>query len=899
MRRGVQSGEVAALEASVLKWKADNITTSSLFQKQVGVIPMEFSSTEEYLRFFRVPLLEEVRAQLHQALDKSLGLHTAGHVVTTTIREIVKPAQAQERNDACKKILTLHLRSNARIRTSDLILLCSAKPRWDAKRECLLTKNSDMFVLACVVNAEEGSPIVSMNVHVQDGSEISHKLVCSSSWHVVLLGMSLIPAQRIWNAVSKPFPADEVSKMSVTHTVLRIDKQIIPTGTSHSLLLPQTREGAKILRRVEDYSNSRGLNESQRDVLQSVLAALLAENAKPHVRMVQGPPGTGKTAMLVTLVSVLGCLQRRTLVSAPTNAAVVEVSKRLMRFFDVSKSEEMFFGFCSRHFQETDRCFPILFRDLVLLGSKERLQEVVCGTLLEKIFLHHRVLRLMDALSPLTGWKGSVQSVMKFLTSAPALFEAQDAGASDHSKSLTFEECTSSGRSKTKGASKKAKKQQRALDASFWSFARGSLVELQTRMKKATLVLTTELPVCHIDTTTSNAMVAASNLMENLVHLMPSEAPAEPRSWFSAKSDALHEMITNLSISSCLSDTGKMTFLQAQEAVLEALKSSPGCSLFATKKHPRGRVPSSYTLTKECLKNATLVFSTVSGAGSPKMAGETFECAIIDEASQLVEAETTIITRMRGLKQLILVGDHKQLPATVISKVAEKCGYKRSLFDRLQTRQHGCRHMLDSQYRMKPAISCFPNSQFYEGKLQDGSNVISPTYGNSLHDAAGFGAYAFFDCKRGVEVAQQKSWKNPKEVESVMALVTTLGKVCAARNIQQLSVGVISPYVMQVEALKQSLNRHVLHRALQVEVKTVDGFQGNERDVIIFSAVRSNHSKRIGFVDDSRRLNVAITRGRFCVWIVGNATTLRGGGKIWKKLVADAKQRKCFHALQG
>ena len=78
----------------------------------------------------------------------------------------------------------------------------------------------------------------------------------------------------------------------------------------------------------------------------------------------------------------------------------------------------------------------------------------------------------------------------------------------------------------------------------------------------------------------------------------------------------------------------------------------------------------------------------------------------------------------------------------------------------------------------------------------------------------------------------------------------------------KLSVGVISPYVMQVEALKQSLDRQVLHGALQVEVKTVDGFQGNERDVIIFSAVRSNHANKIGFLDDCRRLNVAITRGR-------------------------------------
>jgi hypothetical protein len=155
------------------------------------------------------------------------------------------------------------------------------------------------------------------------------------------------------------------------------------------------------------------------------------------------------------------------------------------------------------------------------------------------------------------------------------------------------------------------------------------------------------------------------------VDLMPSEAPSEAETWFSnlTTTDTLHERFTNLNLFSSSSTTGKMRFLQAREAVLEALKWSPGCSLFATEKQPKGFVPSSRWLESECLRNATLVFSTVSAAGLPKMVRLEFECGIIDEASQLVEAETTIITRKKGLKQLILVADHKQLPATVISKV--------------------------------------------------------------------------------------------------------------------------------------------------------------------------------------------------------------------------------------
>jgi DNA polymerase III delta prime subunit len=421
------------------------------------------------------------------------------------------------------------------------------------------------------------------------------------------------------------------------------------------------------VRFVEEYSNSRRLNESQRDVLKSALASLLAEDTTPHVRMVQGPPGTGKTTLLVTLISVLGCLQFRTLISAPTNAAVIEVSKRMMRFFDVPRNEELFSGFCSRTQAGLKRCLPISLSNIVLLGSKGRLQGAVDGTMLENIFLCYRVDRLVKALSSGTGWKASVQSAVTFLTKAPALYEAQNAEApksdEDHSNSKAS-------KGKNSRTAKKEKKRL-ARAATFWSFARESTVKLRDQMQKASFVLTSELPQCYMDMTTSNAMIRASDLMAALVDLMPSEAPSEAETWFSnlTTTDTLHERFTNLNLFSSSSTTGKMRFLQAREAVLEALKWSPGCSLFATEKQPKGFVPSSRWLESECLRNATLVFSTVSAAGLPKMVRLEFECGIIDEASQLVEAETTIITRKKGLKQLILVADHKQLPATVISKV--------------------------------------------------------------------------------------------------------------------------------------------------------------------------------------------------------------------------------------
>lgn len=152
-------------------------------------------------------------------------------------------------------------------------------------------------------------------------------------------------------------------------------------------------------------------------------------------------------------------------------------------------------------------CFPVSVRDVVLLGSKERMEGAVDGSMLEKIFLLKRLKRLENALSRKTGWKASVKYAVIFLNDAPGIYKG----------TLDEEEVDS--------------------NASFWRFARGSLVKLQAQMQKSALVLTTELPLCHIDTTTINAMVKADSLMANLVDCMPLEPPAESTSWFNAKSD--------------------------------------------------------------------------------------------------------------------------------------------------------------------------------------------------------------------------------------------------------------------------------------------------------------------------------------------------------------------------
>jgi hypothetical protein len=206
---------------------------------------MEFSSTEEYLRVFRVPLLEEVRAQLHQALEKSISVQIADRIITIIIRNIVRPnpAKVLDQDKSSKKILEFHLPSNLGVKTSDLILLCSGALRWDTKRERLLKSNS-VFVLACVVFVDEFSPLVCAAVYVRDGSPIlMAQLVIHSVWQVVLPGVNLTPARRIWGAISMPFESKTASRKSVTNTILRIDQQVygqfmlIVYGSSSSMVV--------------------------------------------------------------------------------------------------------------------------------------------------------------------------------------------------------------------------------------------------------------------------------------------------------------------------------------------------------------------------------------------------------------------------------------------------------------------------------------------------------------------------------------------------------------------------------------------------------------------------------------------------------------------------------------
>ncbi len=280
------------------------------------------------------------------------------------------------------------------------------------------------------------------------------------------------------------------------------------------------------------------------------------------------------------------------------------------------------------------------------------------------------------------------------------------------------------------------------------------------------------------------------------------------------------------------------------------------------------------------LSAAEVVCSTNSTAGSDLLGDRTFDVVVVDEATQATEPSCLIpITRGR---RVVLAGDHRQLPPTVLSREAERRGLARSLFERLAgSAAEEVLKMLTVQYRMHRRIMNFPSRAFYDGGLEADESVRDHT----LRDL-GFAVESVEGPLRTILVpeeplvfidtagsgsgerqrADSSSRENPAEAEMVVELARALRR----GGVPDTGIAAISPYRDQVDLIRKRLP----DRAGDLEVRTVDGFQGREKEVVLLSLVRSNPDGELGFLEDLRRLNVAITRPRRKLIVVGDGATV-------------------------
>jgi len=276
-------------------------------------------------------------------------------------------------------------------------------------------------------------------------------------------------------------------------------------------------------------------------------------------------------------------------------------------------------------------------------------------------------------------------------------------------------------------------------------------------------------------------------------------------------------------------------------------------------------------ITRGLVDAAEVVLATTTGAFDADIGERRFDRVVVDEAAQALEAACWI--PLRHADRVVLAGDHRQLPPTILSHEAAAQGLAVTMFERLaeqaNTQQH--RRMLTVQYRMHERIMGWSSATFYEGRLTahgsvrghllaDLPDVVhgewteSPLY---FIDTAGCG----YEETTGVD---EESRANPGEADVVVRVVTALLEAgVAARDI-----AVVTPYNAQVQHLRQRLVDDDL------EIGTVDGLQGREKEAVVVSLVRSNDRGEVGFLAEMRRLNVALTRARRHLTVVGDSATL-------------------------
>ncbi|KAL6231828.1 hypothetical protein BDW75DRAFT_34485 [Aspergillus navahoensis] len=298
-------------------------------------------------------------------------------------------------------------------------------------------------------------------------------------------------------------------------------------------------------------------------------------------------------------------------------------------------------------------------------------------------------------------------------------------------------------------------------------------------------------------------------------------------------------------------------------------------------------------IQQEIIDGAHVICATLSGSGHEMFQNLSieFETVVIDEAAQSIEL-SALIPLKYGCSKCILVGDPKQLPPTVLSKVASKYQYEQSLFVRMQANHPNDVHLLDIQYRMHPAISMFPRTAFYDGRLQDGPDMARLRT-RPWHQSELLSPYRFFDVQ-GLHQSAPKghSLVNFAELKVAMQLYERLLKDFKEYDFSG-KIGIITPYKGQLREMKtQFASKYGNAIFNMIDFNTTDAFQGREAEVIIFSCVRASN-KGIGFLSDIRRMNVGLTRAKSSLWVLGNSQSLVQG-EFWRSLITDARHRNVY-----
>ena len=279
-------------------------------------------------------------------------------------------------------------------------------------------------------------------------------------------------------------------------------------------------------------------------------------------------------------------------------------------------------------------------------------------------------------------------------------------------------------------------------------------------------------------------------------------------------------------------------------------------------------------IRNQLFREARVIASTLVGSANRLLDGMKFGTLFIDEAAQALEAACWI--PMRRATRVILAGDHCQLPPTIKSVAAMKGGLDKTLMQRIVERKPEAVTLLKMQYRMNEAIMRFSSDWFYYGEVEAAPmvkyrGILDLDKAIEWKDTSGDTSHEQF-------VGDNFGRINKEEAQlTLLTLAEYFVRIGRQRIIdERIDVGIISPYRAQVQYLRHLIKKTDFYKPFRkiIAVNTVDGFQGQERDIIVISMVRSNEEGQIGFLRDLRRMNVAITRARMKLIILGDSATL-------------------------
>ncbi|CAL5025811.1 unnamed protein product [Urochloa decumbens] len=710
-----------------------------------------------------------------------------------------------------------------------------------------LTQNKASYVLGLVLKSEEEDdfPPNCCIVQLSSGTpiEADEETKAPKGPLFAVYIMNMTTYNRMWKCLqlggndANPVGLQNKKCTELADKVWQYNPRVVEDGSSSCSQLSQCFAD----RLIDDLGLEKfNLNGSQLSAVADCVSAM--DDQSSTIKLLWGPPGTGKTKTISTILWAMLIKGRKALACAPTNTAVLEVAARIVKLVSESANGSL--------------CF---LNDIILFGNKNNMK-MDDDNDLSLVFLESRAARLLPCFVPNTGWRHRLCSLIDLLENCVSMYRLYGEG--------------------------KTLKQ----------YLKDDYNKLSRKLRDYIEILYSDHPRNEEAGRSFQCMLEVLELI-NIIHaLLNSDKGDGDDIW----SDELLEIK--------IEDNGdpllwpeQLAFIQTNSCIKSKFRLARSlCVQELTYLCTNLELPNCYTtraVQQYLLPRAKCILCTVSSSfrlyNIPM--GNPVELLIVDEAAQLKECETLIPLQLPGIRQAVLIGDEYQLPAFVKSTISDSANFGRSIFERLSSLGYS-KHLLNVQYRMHPEISNFPVATFYNGKVSDGSNVTHKNYNKKFLTGKLFGPYSFISVEGGHETTERygRSLKNTIEVAAVVRMVQRLFKEAVSTG-SKLSVGVVSPYNAQVRAIQEKLGKsYSIYEGFSVKVKSVDGFQGAEEDIIIISTVRSNGAGSVGFLTNLQRTNVAVTRAKHSLWIVGNGTTLSSSNSVWQKLVKNAQARGCY-----